>query len=152
MSRYTYVPLPLYDALGNILPQVGDLKEGTPVVELSSVEIAVWFHKSERTIQRWIKQGKLKVQSVGYNRYLLDELELEHFKRPIATGDLEVFEYRLKEMERRIEALEHRSPTAAEPAGKKEQKKTKKKSTKRDGYDANQSNHLDDLAAHSLHR
>jgi transposase len=35
-------------------------KEGMRLVELSSIEIAEWFHKSERTIQRWIKQGKLK--------------------------------------------------------------------------------------------
>jgi len=50
----------LYNARDNILPQVGNLKEDTPLVELSSVEIAVWFHKSERTIRRWIQQGKLK--------------------------------------------------------------------------------------------
>jgi hypothetical protein len=34
-------------------------KEGMRLVELSSIEIAEWFQKSKRTIQSWIKQGKL---------------------------------------------------------------------------------------------
>lgn len=68
------------------------------MAEYTTAQIAVMTARSERQVQRWIKDGKLKAQHRQGNVYEVDESDIEPFL-PRAMSDSLVA---------RIEALEHR--------------------------------------------
>lgn len=45
--------------------------------EMSTTQIGVRLGVSERTVQRWIRSGKLKAQGIAHHRYLIEESDLE---------------------------------------------------------------------------
>ena len=50
--------------------------------ELTTAQIAVRVGKTERTVQRWIKNGKLPARPLADNRYGVNLADLEHLKLP----------------------------------------------------------------------
>src|ERR1700730_14241577 len=50
--------------------------------ELTSAEIAARVGKDQRTIQRWLKSGKLPAIPLADNRYGVNTGDLEHLARP----------------------------------------------------------------------
>jgi predicted site-specific integrase-resolvase len=67
--------------------------------ELSTAQIAARVGKTERTVQRWIKSGRLPVLPLADKRYGVNPKDLEHLKLPehlTETGEiaLEVMQIR----------------------------------------------------------
>jgi len=50
--------------------------------ELTTAEIAARIGKERRTIQRWLKSGKLPALPLADNRYCVNRSDLEHLARP----------------------------------------------------------------------
>jgi hypothetical protein len=50
--------------------------------ELTTVEIAARIGKDQRTVQRWLKSGKLPALPLANNRYGVNPNDLEHLTRP----------------------------------------------------------------------
>jgi len=51
-------------------------------IEMNTAQIAAKLSVSERTIQRWIKSGKLPAQEGADHRYLIEESDLEALMLP----------------------------------------------------------------------
>jgi excisionase family DNA binding protein len=77
--------------------------------EVTTAQLAERFHVTLRTIQRWIKSGRLKVRTLARDHYLIDtdllttettfkseETRLEHIEQ-----QLEDINMRVKRLERR---------------------------------------------------
>ena len=100
-------------------------------MEVTTTQAALLIGKSERTIQRWIMLKKLIARELTDGRYMVNTADLEPFMQQsdeTLLARVETLEQEVEDLERQIEALEHRPATIAEPAGKKGQKKIKKKS------------------------
>lgn len=50
--------------------------------ELTTAEIASRVGKDQRTIQRWLRSGKLPAIPLADNRYGVNTRDLEHLARP----------------------------------------------------------------------
>ncbi len=64
--------------------------------EMNTTQIGVRLGISKRTVQRWIRSGKLKAKEIAHHRYLIEENDLEAliFPRPDATQQSETMTLR----------------------------------------------------------
>jgi excisionase family DNA binding protein len=72
-------------------------------MQLTTMEIAARCNKSERTIQRWLKEGTLKAQHIERNVFEISEDDLqEHLPHEIVDS----LAARISELERQVSELQ----------------------------------------------
>jgi excisionase family DNA binding protein len=79
--------------------------------ELTTAQIAARVGKTERTVQRWIKSGKLPARLLADNKYGVNPADLEHLTLPAHLTEsgamvLEVMQLRYPS-EEKYEQLEY---------------------------------------------
>ncbi len=79
-------------------------------MEITPSQAAALLGKSERTIVRWIKLGKLPAHQLKDKSYRVKTEDLERFQQQsdeTLLAWVEAVEQEVEELERRIETLEH---------------------------------------------
>ncbi len=81
------------------------------IQEMTTAQLAEVFHVTPRTIQRWIKEGKLNVTSLARDHYLIetDTLPTEATFKAQETR-LNQVEHELVDIKMRVKRLEQRKP------------------------------------------
>lgn len=73
------------------------------MAEFTTLEIAAMCQRTERTVQRWLKTGRLPATHLQGNRYEVNESDLARFLPHEVADDLVD---RIESLERRVTALE----------------------------------------------
>ena len=80
-------------------------------MELTTTQIAARLGVSERTVQRWIADGKLKAQRIAHHRYLIEESDLNALISPQGKElqtQFAVSQLEIRSLKREVEGLKQR--------------------------------------------